>query len=135
MDSRRPRIVIADDEPAIADTLAMILTGSGYECFVAYGGIPASECVQSLAPDLLITDVVMPDKNGIELALETRKLAPNCVVLLFSGSARSPDLIGAAGTQASGLPLLAKPVDVDVLLKTVAGLLQNASPGTARKEQ
>lgn len=121
---RGRRIVIADDEPATADTLAMILTESGLRVLRGlWRDFRAGEYFKLRAPDLLITDVVMPDRNGIEVAMEARRLAPGCCALLFSGSARSPDLIRAADSESAKIPLLSKPVAVNELLETITTLL------------
>jgi CheY-like chemotaxis protein len=63
-----------------------------------------------LAPDLLISDVMMPGMTGVELAIHFRKAQPGCKVLLFSGQAATADLLEKAGGQGYEFDLLSKPV-------------------------
>ena len=69
-DGRRT-IVVVDDEHVIADTLAAILNSSGFHAFAAYSGESALELIAARVPDLLITDVCMPEMNGVELAVSS----------------------------------------------------------------
>ncbi|MGA8938290.1 MAG: response regulator [Acidobacteriaceae bacterium] len=121
----RPIVLVVDDEPLVADTLAMILTRAGYNTVRAYNGRTALEIASVQPPDLLISDVAMPGMNGVELALGLVAMAPGCKVVLFSGHATSLDLISAydAGHR---FPLLAKPVHPTQVLGQVAKSLELA---------
>jgi DNA-binding NarL/FixJ family response regulator len=68
---------------------------------------------------LVITDVVLPGMNGIELAITLQRVFPDCQVLLFSGQASTVDLLAAAGAPARRFTLLSKPVPPERLLATV----------------
>src|ERR1700728_1755951 len=89
----RPAILIVDDERVIADTLAIILSRSGFATFTAYNGSSALELAEIVQPRLLISDVVMPGMTGVELAITLGELVPDCKVLLFSGQAATADLL------------------------------------------
>ena len=65
----RAIVMVVDDEPLVADTLAMILTHAGYQAVRAYDARTALEIASVRPPDLLISDVAMPEMNGVELAL------------------------------------------------------------------
>lgn len=119
-------ILVVDDEQRIADTLALILQCNGYEAAVAYEGDSALVQASKVRPDLLLTDVIMPGMNGIELALAVSKTFPECKVLLFSGQAATAELLGLAKKQGSDFPLLAKPVHPEDLLKKVAEILHSS---------
>src|ERR1700683_4645775 len=82
---RRPVVLVVDDESAIADTLAEILTLSGYAAMAAYDGEEALEFALFTPPELLIADVMLPGMSGIELGITMRRIFPDCRVLLFSG--------------------------------------------------
>ena len=72
----RPKVLVVDDERVIADTLAMILNQSGFEARPVYSGEGALELVPSFAPDMLISDVIMADLNGIDAAIRIKALLP-----------------------------------------------------------
>ena len=77
--------MVVDDEPRIADRLATILRNFGYEASVAYDAPSAISQCEPFNPELVITDVVMPGMNGVEMAIQVRQLYPSCKILLFSG--------------------------------------------------
>jgi DNA-binding NtrC family response regulator len=124
----RPVVMVVDDEPLVADTLAMILTHAGYHAVRAYNARTALEIASERSPDLLISDVAMPQMNGVELALAMIALAPDCKVVLFSGHARSVDLMRAydAGYE---FPLMAKPMHPSEMLGQVAKSLASCADG------
>ena len=112
----KPKVLVADDERVIADTLAMILNQSGFEARAVYSGEKAVELVPTFMPDMLITDVAMGALNGIDAAIQVRALVPNIKVLLFSGQASTADLLEKARTQGYEFEILAKPVHPQDLL-------------------
>jgi CheY-like chemotaxis protein len=114
-----PVVLIVDDEPLVADTLCAILSRAGYATMVAYDGASALEIASQRSPDLLITDVAMPQMNGVELALAMVSLKPACKVLLFSGHATSLDLISAYDA-GHDFPLLTKPIHPTEMLRQVS---------------
>jgi DNA-binding response OmpR family regulator len=128
MVAERLMVMVVDDEPLVADTLAMILTQAGYYAVRAYDGRTALEIASLRAPDLLISDVAMPEMNGVELALGMVAMVPGCKVVLFSGHARSVDLMRAydAGYE---FPLMAKPMHPSEMLGQVAKSLRSCADG------
>lgn len=114
-----PIILVVDDEPFVADTLAAILSHSGYIALTAYSGATALELVRSIHPALMISDVAMPKMNGIELALAVVKSSPECGVVLFSGHATAADL-APAREDGYDFTLLSKPVHPAEMLKHVS---------------
>jgi CheY-like chemotaxis protein len=86
---QRAVVLVVDDEPIIADTLAAILRTHSYVATAAYNGEDALAMAEVVPPNFLITDIMMPGMNGIELAIRVRDLAPDCKVLLFSADAES----------------------------------------------
>jgi DNA-binding response OmpR family regulator len=103
-------VLIVDDEPTIADTLAIILNKAGFNAFAVYSGAKAIDAAQSVKPDLIISDVSMPDMNGIEAMILIRGFLPTCKILLFSGQANTVDLLENAHTRGHDFDILAKPV-------------------------
>jgi CheY-like chemotaxis protein len=122
-DGGYPRILVVDDESAIADTLTEILSRSGYPAIAAYDGNGALELALLSPPELLITDVVLPGMNGIELALTLKRVYPDCKILLFSGQATTADLLTRAQCAGHSFTLLSKPVPPKDLLALVADRL------------
>jgi CheY-like chemotaxis protein len=111
-----PKVLVADDERVIADTLAMILNQSGFEARSVYSGEKAVEMASTFAPDMLITDVIMADLNGIDAAIMIRAILPNIKILLFSGQAATADLLEKARAKGDEFEILAKPVHPQDLL-------------------
>lgn len=112
----KPTILVVDDEHMIADTLAIILNQSGYNAMAVYTGAAAVESARSSKPDLIISDVIMPDMNGIEAAIKIREFLPACKILLFSGQAATASLLELARNQGHEFEILAKPVHPQDLL-------------------
>ncbi|MFZ0304248.1 MAG: response regulator [Terracidiphilus sp.] len=115
------KVLVADDERVIADTLAMILNQSGFEARAVYSGEKALELTSSFEPDMLISDVIMADLNGIDAAIRIRKLRPGIKILLFSGQAATADLLEKARAQGYEFEILAKPVHPQDLLSRLRG--------------
>ena len=114
--AQKPKVLVADDERVIADTLAMILNQSGFQAKVAYSGEKALEVAQEFQPNMLISDVIMAGLNGIDAAIQIRELLPNIKILLFSGQAATADLLEKARAQGYEFEILAKPVHPQDLL-------------------
>ena len=70
----KPKVLVVDDERVIADTLAIILNQHGFDASAVYTGTAAVERARSVKPDLIISDVIMPDMNGIEAAITIRTI-------------------------------------------------------------
>jgi len=112
----KPKVLVVDDERIIADTLAMILNQSGFEASAVYSGEKAIEMASTFAPDMLITDVIMADLNGIDAAIQIRALLPDIKILLFSGQAATADLLAKARAKGYEFEILSKPVHPQDLL-------------------
>ena len=113
---KKPKVLVADDERVIADTLAMILNQSGFDAKAVYSGEKALELAATFQPDMLISDVIMADLNGIDAAIRVRALLPSIKILLFSGQAATADLLEKARAQGYEFEILAKPVHPGDLL-------------------
>src|ERR1700685_4384720 len=124
----RPRVLVVDDEAVIADTLAEILSLSGFPAIAAYDGNGALGAALLQPPEMLITDVVLPGMNGIELAITVKRVYPDCKILLFSGQANTAALLATARQAEYRFTWLTKPVAPQELLATVAKHL-DASAG------
>jgi CheY-like chemotaxis protein len=118
---KKPRVLVVDDEQVIADTLAKILDMNGYEASAVYTGAAAVESARTLQPDMVISDIIMPDMNGIEAAISIRSFLPTCKILLFSGQAATASLLENASARGHEFEILAKPVHPSDLLARLRG--------------
>jgi CheY-like chemotaxis protein len=127
-ESRAPfRVFVVDDEFIIASTLATILQRSGFDAVSFTDPLEALLAAEQQAPELLITDVVMPELSGIELAIALRKLCPRCKVLLFSGQAATANLLQAARANGHDFELLSKPIHPTDLLKKIRSVAEEVA--------
>jgi CheY-like chemotaxis protein len=106
----RPRVLIVDDEKLVADTCAEILEGAGFHTRIAYDGRAALKMVAEFQPDYLLTDVLMPRMNGVELAISVSKMLPAARILLFSGQAGISEILLRGHEQGYEFELVAKPL-------------------------
>ncbi len=118
-----PIAFVVDDEPLIADTLAVILRRFGFSAFAFYDAASALEFAVTVTPDIVITDVQMPGMNGVDLAITLRKSAPEVRVLLFSGQASTADLLSKASDNGYTFSVLTKPMHPTDLLAQVSSLM------------
>jgi CheY-like chemotaxis protein len=105
-----PKILVVDDEKRIADTLSEILEMSGFHVATAYDGWDALETAARFHPDYLLSDVLMPRMNGVDLAIAMRKMYPDAKILLFSGQAGISEILLAGHRQGFEFELIAKPI-------------------------
>jgi CheY-like chemotaxis protein len=105
-----PKILVVDDEKRIADTLSEILEMSGFHVATAYDGWDALEAAARFHPDYLLSDVLMPRMNGVDLAIAMRKMYPDAKILLFSGQAGISEILLAGHRQGFEFELIAKPI-------------------------
>lgn len=129
--ANRPIVLVVDDESRIADTLAAILSRSGYAAVTAYDGDGALETALLMPPEMLITDVVLPGMNGIDLAIKVKRIFPDCRIILFSGQASTTDLLAAANRNGHHFTLLNKPIHPADLLSRIADSFEHRKPQPA----
>lgn len=116
------RVVVADDEPDIADLLAMSLELSGYEVRTAYDGEEARELVLQTLPDLVILDWMMPKMTGIDVlnSLRARPQTREIPIVMLSAKASDTDVW--SGWEAGANYYMTKPFDFDSLLRYITYL-------------
>ncbi len=121
---------VVDDEPVIAWTVAAILEREGFSASSYTNPQKSLEAAAIASPHLLITDVIMPQLSGIQLALLMRKLNPECKVIFFSGQATTANLLGDARQLGQSTEILRKPIHPSDLLAVVRALYDR--PGDSR---
>ena len=102
----RPRVLVVDDERLLADTTAAILGRAGFIARAAYDGFGALETMASFHPDYLLTDIMMPVMNGIELAIAITKMYPTTKILLFSGQAGISEILEDSKAKGFEFPVI-----------------------------
>jgi CheY-like chemotaxis protein len=113
------RVLVVDDEQVIADSVARILRQFEFDATAVYGGEAAMEQLATRCPDVLLTDVLMPNVNGVDLAISAAKRCPKTRILLFSGQAATGDLLRQAGERGLSFDVLPKPLHPEQLLKAL----------------
>ena len=121
--NKRHKILVVDDERAIASALASILERQGYETATAYSGEEAIQVACSFQPDFILCDVMMGTMNGVEAAMEILRAQPKCKVLFISGNAGYRDLLGKARAEGFNFEVLEKPISPPRLLGKVSQIL------------
>ena len=121
-ESRPARILVVDDEESIRDLLRLVLTGQGYSVVTASGGEEAIEYLEAQPFDLVITDLVMPTVNGVEVLRAAKRIDPTYPVIVITGYP-SVETVTELVRLGAG-DYLTKPFNVDVVIVTVAKLLE-----------
>ena len=114
-------IVVADDEPGVRSFLSKILTGAGYQVLEANNGREAVRQVEASGAELMITDLAMPEQEGIETIRALHRARPQLKIIAISGQFAGSLLHATErlGAQAS----IAKPIHADELLQVVARVM------------
>jgi two-component system catabolic regulation response regulator CreB len=120
----KPRILIVEDEPGIADTLQYALRTDGFEPSWCGTGLAALEQVRQSPPALVILDVGLPDLNGFELFKRLREIADVPVVFL---TARTDEIDRVVGLELGADDYVAKPFSPRELVARVRTILRRAS--------
>jgi CheY-like chemotaxis protein len=106
----RRKVLVVDDQRLVADTVREILDSAGFDAHVAYDPWDAIEVAQRLRPDLLLSDILMPGMNGVDLAIAFRAMHPTTRIVLFSGQAGVSDILEDAERRGHSFEVLAKPI-------------------------
>jgi len=127
------RILVVDDEQNTVHVLALILEQEGYEVLKATDGLQAMEAITHHAPDLVLTDVLMPVMDGYALykKLKESPETAHLPVVVMSAHGAMVDTFEAVGVDR----FLEKPVDKQLLLTTIEALLRSARPYCPRRVQ
>jgi DNA-binding NtrC family response regulator len=122
-------ILVVDDERSVADTLAAVLQMAGYRTTAVYSAAEALQVLQTAERTLIISDVIMPGANGVELAMQVRRLQPQAKILLVSGNAATETVVESARVMGYSFEVLAKPIPPRQMLRKVASILNDGASG------
>ena len=115
---RGPRVLAIDDEPAMTSWIKSLLEQSGYEVSTAEVGALGQERLKAWRPAAIVTDLVLPDIDGVELIRRLKEADPDVAVIVLSGQGDVPRSVQAV--KAGAFDFLEKPVDPELLLDRLA---------------
>ena len=121
-DTRR-RVLIVDDERTTSETLAFIFSRNGYEARYALSAEDAIQVTAEWVPEFSLIDVMLPEMDGIALAIAISAKYPSSRILLFTGDMASAALLVSARKSDREFQILPKPIHPAVLLETAKRLL------------
>jgi two-component system, chemotaxis family, chemotaxis protein CheY len=122
-------ILVIDDNEDLCETLLMLLEDEGYSAIIARDGASGVRAFAESRPDLVITDVLMPEADGIEAIREIRALDPHARIVAMSGGA----VIGNAyylrmAKTLGAMEVLAKPFEIEDLVRVIEACLSAPPP-------
>lgn len=127
-------VLIIDDEDAIREFVSFILIKEGFSVDIAQNGSEGLHKAQSNPPDLLITDLVMPEKEGIETIREFKTLYPDCPIIAMSGSVNS-DTYFSVARLLGACQVIQKPFSRQELITAISAVLRLGSRNTSLSQQ
>ena len=119
------RILLVDDDDSIRLSLKKALEFGGYEVLSAENGVDALEVLRSEEVDLIVTDLFMPDMDGIQFAIQLRKIALGTPFIAMSGGGvyENMSMLDVAGRMGAARTL-ENPFDIQTLLSNVQEVLE-----------
>lgn len=124
-------ILVAEDDPNLRELFCVVLENSRYNTIAASNGLEALEMLERSTVNLLITDVMMPELDGIELAGHARRLYPDMPILMITVRGTLADK--RDGFRAGVDDYMVKPVDVNEMVWRVEALLRRARINCERR--
>jgi CheY-like chemotaxis protein len=123
-----PTVLVVDDDPAMVESLAMLLEDYGFCVLTAANGVRALEVFRERSPSVVVTDIMMPELDGIGVILQMRRECPDVKIIALSGGGRvvKSDYLTAAeelGADAA----LEKGQGNQILIETLSKLLMAAA--------
>lgn len=135
MSNQNRKILIADDEPDILEILSFNLQKEGYQVFTAKNGIEAIDAAKKHNPDLIILDIMMPGKTGIDVCNFLRTLPLFTDTLIIFLTAMADETTEIKGLESGADDYITKPVSPKVLMSKVQALFRRLSTGPAALQQ
>lgn len=127
------KILIADDEPDILDFIEYNLVKEGYKVIKAHNGAQAIQLAYAERPQLILLDIMMPEKDGIEVCRELRNIPEFNGTLIAFLTARNEDFTQVQGFDVGADDYITKPIKPRILLSRINALLRRR--GTVETEQ
>src|SRR6478736_1384782 len=124
METKAKKVLIADDEKDILEIISYNLTGEGYEIYTAKDGNEALDMARKIHPDLIILDIMMPYKTGIEVCQILRSDDQFRETLIIFLTALSDETSHIKGLESGGDDYVSKPISPKVLVSRVNALFR-----------
>lgn len=122
-------VLVIDDDPMVLQALVILLEDHGFGVLVATDGVQGHDLYRQHRPDIVVTDIIMPEKEGVELTRELRREFPAAKIVAMSGGGRMGNSDYVAIAKGLGADAgLYKPFDDDEFIATLRSLLQPATP-------
>ena len=122
------RILIIDDEQQIRSMLRLMLERDGYEVVEAPDGIEGIKAYRQKPADLIITDLIMPNKDGIGMIIELQKEFPDVKIIAMSGGGlNKPDGYLKGAKKLGAACTLTKPIDREKMLRAVKNIIKGTT--------
>jgi two-component system phosphate regulon response regulator PhoB len=125
----RPRILVIEDERAMTELLEYNLARDGYEALVAHEGAEGLRKAQTLLPDLILLDLMLPGLDGLEVCRELRAGERTREIPIIMMTARSEETDQIVGFSMGADDYVTKPFNVKVLLQRIKALLRRVESG------
>ncbi len=122
----KPIIMIVDDEDAITSSLSYCLQKEGYEVLVAYNGADAIKMVVNRVPDLIISDIMMPEVDGFEFCRRIRDYYKTRTIPFIFLTAKTTDRDKVEAVRLGGDDYVTKPFDLQELILKVQRSLEKS---------
>lgn len=126
------RVLVAEDERVTRDLISRRLRGAGYAVTVAADGEQALDLFDALDDevDIVVTDILMPNKDGVSLARELRSRSPQLKLLMISGQKSAADRLLDREVLLVGTPVMQKPFSSEALVHEIRELLEHPAEAT-----
>lgn len=120
------RVLVIDDDQQMRKLLRQVMEWAGYEVMEAEDGRAGMKMQQQIQADLVITDLIMPEQEGLETITELKKMYPSVRIIAISGGGRiGPEAYLPAAKELGADRVFSKPFDVKELAQTVKELFEN----------
>lgn len=119
------KILVIDDEDQVRKMLRKLLENNSYDILEAENGNEGLKVFMDQAPDIVLTDLIMPEQEGLETIKEIRKVDPDVKIIAMSGGGiNNPAMYLKIASKLGAEHVFTKPVESQELLKTIEGLLE-----------
>lgn len=126
------KLLIVEDNQAVREATRLVLEGAGHEVLEAVSGLRIEETIDTRKPDLVLTDMLMPDRDGVETVLALRRRYPDLRIIAMSGGGPRGELDLGVARKLGVSATLAKPYEAEALVALVASVAAGPPPASKR---